>query len=109
MMQMKGKPWPQESSRSQMVEPLSACARNFIEAFEKLASTYEDEDLEADAMKSLCTTAGSLVSMALNAGLFTEYRSSLEIEYQHGLKESESKGWRLGAIVTRCRKCKFRT
>lgn len=66
----------------------------YASVFMDLAAAHNDEDYDADDIRPLHVHVGSLVSMALDAGLFAEHRSALEIEYQHGLRESESEGWR---------------
>ncbi len=66
-------------------QPLLISAKNFAAEFERMASEFEDGDFSE--------TAGSFVSMALDAGLFAEYKTELLIEYQHGLTKSKREGW----------------
>ncbi len=74
-------------------KPLSELRKNFATEFERLASNWGD-DLAPNEVKSLSVTAGCLISEAIDAGLFVEYRNSLETEYQFGLKKSKNEGWR---------------
>jgi len=68
----------------------SSARSKFAKAFEIM--TYHGRKSETDCV-DLYRNAGHLIRLALDAGLLTEHRDSLLVEYQYGLKKSEEEGW----------------